>query len=133
MTDKELSKYYWLKKEVEDLQERIITYGVGVGSVQAKDLNVESTPKLESLQERIVQLKDLWIEKRIAALEEYIKIECYINHIEDAEIRLIARYRYLDCKNWNEIGDLMNYDRTAVSKKLRGYLNFKNMLGVKDE
>lgn len=126
MTEQELSKYYWLKKEAEDLEERIKTYGIGVGSIHIKELSVESSPKFESIQERISELKDMWMEKRISALEEYIKIECYINHIEDTEIRLIARYRFLDCKKWDEIGSIMNYDRTAVSKKLRGYLNENN-------
>lgn len=123
MKEQELNKYYFLKKEVADLEERIITYGVGVSSVKVKELNVESSPKLESLQERIAELKDLWVNKRIEALEEYIKIESFINKIDDTEIRLIARYRFLDCKDWMEIGELMNYDRTTASKKLRTYLN----------
>ena len=123
MKEQELNKYYFLKKEVADLEERIITYGVGVSSVKVKELNVESSPKLESLQERIAELKDLWVNKRIEALEEYIKIESFINKIDDTEIRLIARYRFLDCKDWMKIGELMNYDRTTASKKLRTYLN----------
>lgn len=126
MTEQELSKYFWLKKEVQDLEERIATFGVGISSVKIKELNVEGSSQYESIQEKIVQLKDLWMNKRVEALEEYIKIESFINNIPDAEIRTIARYRFLDLKKWVEIGSIMNYDRTAVSKKLRGYLNENN-------
>lgn len=126
MTEQELSKYFWLKKEVQDLEERIATFGVGISSVKIKELNVEGSSQYESIQEKIVQLKDLWMNKRVEALEEYIKIESFINNIPDAEIRTIARYRFLDLKKWDEIGSMMNYDRTAVSKKLRGFLNGNN-------
>ena len=128
MTEQELSKYFWLKKEVQDLEERIATFGVGISSVKIKELNVEGSSQYESIQEKIVQLKDLWMNKRVEALEEYIKIESFINNIPDAEIRTIARYRFLDLKKWDEIGSIMNYDRTAVSKKLRGYLNENRLL-----
>ena len=30
MTEQELSKYYWLKKEIEELQEKIATFDVGI-------------------------------------------------------------------------------------------------------
>ena len=126
MTEQELSKYFWLKKEVQDLEERIATFGVGISSVKIKELNVEGSSQYESIQEKIIQLKDLWMNKRVEALEEYIKIESFINNIPDDEIRTIARYRFLDLKKWDEIGSIMNYDRTAVSKKLRGYLNENN-------
>lgn len=37
MDEKELSRYYYLKKEIENLEERIITFGVGVSSVKIKE------------------------------------------------------------------------------------------------
>ena len=74
MSEQELSKYYWLKKEVEDLSDRIATFGCGISSVKIKELNVEGSAKYESIQEKIAELKDLWMEKRISALEEYLKI-----------------------------------------------------------
>lgn len=122
MNEKELSKYYYLKKEVEDLEERIITFGVGVSSVKIKELNVDSSPQYKSIQDKITELKDLWMEKRVSALEEYIKIEHYISSVEDSEIRVLLRYRYLDLLNWEQIGEKVFMDRTSVSKKIRKYL-----------
>ncbi len=122
MSEQELSRYYWLKKEVEDLTERIATFGVGISSIKIKELNVEGSARYESIQEKIAELKDKWMEKRISALEEYLKIEKYISEIDDTELKLMFRYRFLDCKKWDEIAEMLNYDRTSVSKKVRKYI-----------
>lgn len=125
MNEKELSKYYYLKKEIENLEERIITFGVGVSSVKIKELNVDSSPRYSSIQEKVAELKDLWIQKRVEALEEYIKIEHYITNIEDSEIRQIMRYRYLDLKKWDEIDELLhngiNYSKKKYYKYIKTY------------
>lgn len=125
MKEKELNKYYYLKKEVEDLEERIETYDVGVSSVRVKELNVDSSPQFSSIQEKVVELKDKWMQKRVEALEEYIKIESFIDRVDDAEIRVLLRYRYLDLLSWEQIGEKVFMDRTSVSKKIRKFLNNK--------
>lgn len=123
MTEQELSRYYWLQKEIKDLEERIAIFDCGVSAVKYKELNVDSTPQYHSIQESIAILKDKWMDKRVSALEEYIKIENFISSIEDIDLRLIFRYRFLDCMNWDDIGIKVGYDRTSVSKKVRNYLN----------
>lgn len=125
MKEKELNRYYYLKKEVEDLEERIETYDVGVSSVRVKELNVDSSPQFSSIQEKVVELKDKWMQKRVEALEEYIKIESFIDRVDDAEIRILLRYRYLDLLSWEQIGEKVFMDRTSVSKKIRKFLNNK--------
>lgn len=122
MNEKDLSKYYYLKKEIENLEERIITYGVGISSVKPKELNVDSSPKYSSIQEKITELKDLWIQKRVEAIEEYIKIEHFISGITDSEIRQIMRYRYLDLKKWDEIDELLHNGKEYSKKKYYKYL-----------
>lgn len=130
MNEKDLSKYFYLKKEVDNLEERIITLGVGVSSVKVKELNVDSSPKYASIQEKLTELKDLWMEKRVSALEEYIKIEHYITNIEDSEIRQIMRYRYLDLKKWDEIDELLhngiNYSKKKYYKYFKSYPNLSH-------
>ena len=121
MTEKELSQYYYLTLEIKDIEERIKKFGDGVGS-KGFDNEISGTGKRESIQEKYMELKSLYIEKRIDALEEYIKIEKYISDVEDPEIRLIMRLRFMDLKDWDEIGAKLNYDRTSVSKKVRRYI-----------
>lgn len=125
MTEKELSRYYYLKQEIDNLDERIKTFGVGVSSIKPKELDIMSSPLYESIQEKIVELKDLWMVKRLEALEEYVKIERYINNIEDSEIRQIMRYRYLDLMKWDDIDfklhNGINYSKKKYYKFLKTY------------
>lgn len=124
MTEKELSKYFYLKKEIEDLEERINKLGVGIGSIVLTDMP-KGNKKRVSIQEKITELKNKYIEARVSALEEYLKIENYINSVEDTEIRTIMRMRFLDLKTWDEIGKEFYSDRTTISKKLRA--NIKSL------
>lgn len=122
MSEKDLSQYYYLKKEVEDLENRIKEFGYGVKSMQIKEVSVSSSHKRDSIQETKVELTQRLTSKRLSALEEYLKIERYIEEVEDAEIRNIMRYRYLDLMKWEEIGAKLFQDRTSVAKKLRRYI-----------
>lgn len=125
MTEKELSRYYYLKQEIDNLDERIKTFGVGVSSIKPKELDIMSSPLYESIQEKITELKDLYIQKRLEALEEYVKIERYITNIEDSEIRQIMRFRYLDLMKWDDIDfklhNGINYSKKKYYKFLKTY------------
>lgn len=122
MTEKELSKYYNLKREVQDLEERIAEFGSGVKSAQFKEVEVSRSRSTKSIQETKVELVSLLTEKRLSALEQYLEIERYIEEVDDAEIRNIMRYRYLDLLKWEEIADRMFQDRTTIAKKVRRYI-----------
>ena len=55
-------------------------------------------------------------------MEQYREIERYIEEVDDAEIRNIMRYRYLDLLKWEDIADRMFQDRTTIAKKVRRYI-----------
>ena len=74
MTEKELSKYYYLKKEVEDIEQRIKEFGDGVGSIKYTAEIKAVGGKHSSIQEMKMQLYDIYMDKRVSALEEYLKI-----------------------------------------------------------
>lgn len=122
MSEKDLSKYYYLKKEVENLEEKIAEFGNGIKSTQIKEVSVSSSHKNKSIQETKVELVARLTEKRISALEQYLEIERYIEDVDDVEIRNIMRYRYLDLMKWEDIGKKMFQDRTSVYKKMKRYL-----------
>ena len=126
MSEKDLSRYFYLKKEVEDLEDRIKEFGNGVSSIQIKDVQVSSSHKNKSIQETKIELVARLTEKRISALEQYLAIERYIEEVEDAEIRNIMRYRYLDLMKWEDIAEKMFQDRTTISKKVRRYIRENN-------
>lgn len=126
MTENDLSKYYKLKKEAEDVGRRIVELGVGVGSMKFKDINVNGTPSKESIQERIAMLNDIYSEKQLKALDEYVKIEKYISSIDDPEMRTLMRLRFLDLLTWEQIAEKTYQERTTIAKKIRRYLKSKN-------
>lgn len=121
MKEKDLNKFFWLQKEIKDLEERIAILDSGVSAVKYDSLSISGSKQVSTLQEKITELKDTWMEKRVSALEEYIKIEKYILSIPDEELRLIFRYRFMDLMNWEQIGEKVGYDRTSVAKKVRGW------------
>ena len=122
MNEKKLSRFYWLQKEIKDLEERIAILDSGISAIKYDSLSVSGSKHIDTLQERITELKETWMEKRVSALEEYIKIEKYILSVPDEELRLIMRYRFMDLMKWEQIGDKMGYERSTIIKKFRRYI-----------
>lgn len=120
----ELSRLYYLKKEIKDLEDRIIEFSDGVKSMQINEVSVSGSHKNISIQEKRMELISLWIEKRVDALEECKRIERYIEEVNDPIIRQIMRYRFIDCKTWNYIDMLMGYAE-GTSKKT--YYRYKKL------
>ena len=55
--------------------------------------------------------------KKIALLDELIKIEDYISTIDDIDTRLIFRYRYIEQNSWEQIAMLMHMGIATVFRK----------------
>lgn len=125
MTEKELSRYYWLKKEVKILENQLEEFGSGVSATSYEEKIGHSGLSI-SLQEKRALIIEKLINARLDALEEYIKIETYINKVEDTTIRTIMILRFQELKSWDEIGIELDKDRTTVAKLLRKYLNSPN-------
>ena len=121
MTEKELSRYYWLKKEVKILENQLEEFGDGVSAINY-DEKISGSGLAISLQEKRALIIEKLINARLSALEEYIRIESYISRIEDTEIRTIMILRFQELKSWDEIGIELDKDRTTVAKILRRYL-----------
>lgn len=122
MTEKELSRYFWLKKEVKHLENQLEEFGDGVSATSFEE-KIGSSGISISIQEKRQLIIEKLINARLSALEEYIKIETYINKVEDTTIRTIMIMRFQELKSWEQIGDELHMDRTTVSKKIRKFLN----------
>ena len=97
-----------------------------MGAIKYND-SIKSTKKVDSIQEKKVELIDQLIEFRLSALEKYLEIERYIETVDDSEIRHIMRLRFLDLKDWSTIGEEINCDRTTAARKLRKYIKFQKV------
>lgn len=119
---KRLNKLYWLKKEIEQIEMQIkeLTILSAMAMNGMPSGNSVSSP-VEKFYDRLEKLRT----KLQAKLDEYITekeyIEDYIENIEDTEIRVIARKRFIDNKDFQTIGNEMFMDRTTAYRKLKNY------------
>ena len=120
---KRLNKLYWLKKEIEQIEMQIkeLTILSAMAMNGMPSGNSVSSP-VEKFYDRLDKLRT----KLQAKLNEYItekeRIEDYIENIEDAEIRVIARMRFVDNLDFQTIGNEMYMDRTTAYRKLKNYI-----------
>lgn len=120
MTKEELSKYYYLKQEIKQIEDKIKE--IDSTFMRASLINCEKFErKLSNPQEKRMILIEKYEQKLEIAInksiEELIKIEEFINSIEDPENRMIFRYRYIELKSWNEISSLIHISKSAIFER----------------
>lgn len=118
-----LNKLYYLKKEIEEIKWEI----KNLPEISASQ--VTGMPHSGQVSDPVFNLvlkKDKLVEKLNRKIERYmdelVRIEDIIEQIEDGEIRLMARMRFIKCMKWEDIGEQVHLDRTVCSKKVRKYL-----------
>lgn len=118
-----LNKLYYLKIDIENIKQEIanlptisspqmtgMPHGSGISNP-----TVSYVIKKEELTERLNQ-------KIAKYTEELVRIENIIDRIDDVEVKAIARMRFVQCMNWEDIGYKVHLERTTCSKKLRKYI-----------
>ena len=119
---KKLNKLYWLKQEVAQIENQIKELTIlsafemsGMPSSSSVSSPVEQFyNRLDKLRTKLEKAKD-----KVAV--EMERLENYIETIEDAEIRVLARMRFLECMKFEDIGEECHMDRRTVSRKLENY------------
>jgi DNA invertase Pin-like site-specific DNA recombinase len=51
-----------------------------------------------------------------------VELERIINGVENAEIRLILKLKFIDLRSWNYIAKTLHYDRSTVYKKYKRFV-----------
>lgn len=133
MTIPELADYYALKKEIIQLEEMISDLEITtIGSLSYSNISVSkshsNSSPTENVALRLVKLKEKLNEKKESLLIDAEKAEEFLNTIDDSEIRLIIRKRFMEGKTWSKISEELIMDRTTPYYKLKNYLkrNRKN-------
>ena len=119
---KNLNKLYWLKLEVAHIENQIKELTIlrafemsGMPSGNSVSSPVEQFfNRLDKLRSKLEKAKD-------KVLKETERLETYIEAVDDAEIRTLARMRYIECMKFEDIGKECHMDRRTVSRKLENY------------
>ena len=67
-------------------------------------------------------MKQKLTDKTEKLLDEAQKVEEFIETVDDADIRIIIRKRFLDCKTWQQVADEIHADRSTPYYRLKKYL-----------
>lgn len=105
MTDKDIKSIRFLKLEIKRTENMIW-----------KILSERNNG--EEYRELLAQTKDKLFKQKC-------EIEKAINEIDDAEIRLILKLKFVDLRSWNYVAREMNYDRSTVYKKYKKFIGEK--------
>lgn len=121
MTKQQLQEYYWLKKNIKKLEEKLLeleTEAKRVTTVYTKTKSSgkgSSKDRLGEIVAKIVDVQDQINELTVKAYEQAMAIEKAIIALPNRE-RYLIRLRYIDCLSWYEIMDEMHYSWKQVHR-----------------
>ena len=121
MTKKELSQLYYLNREIEEIQRRIEELET---LAKGCTYTITGMPRTKSINDKIAKyvaeiadlncLLDLNLKK---CFYELNRINRYIDSVEDAEMRMILTFRYINGLPWEQVA--MNISPYASGDSVR--------------
>lgn len=138
MIKQELNRYFWLnheirrqKKRLERLEDKLSRQNDTVGdtvrdyrSGKGIPVRIEGIPSDALTLPVMIKLLEEEIEKNIKESQaEAVRIERYIQTIEEPKMRELMRSRFLDCMSWEEVGETnfinADYARQLINKHIK--------------
>lgn len=118
-----LNKLYYIKKDINLIKEEIknipeLSGGEMSGMPHSTNISDPITTYLMKKEKLVERLN----KKINQYYDELIRIENIIDQIDDIEIRVMARMRFIQNMKWEDIGEQVHLDRTVCSRKVRKYL-----------
>lgn len=125
MTYRELYRYKDLRKDIETIEQElsVIGYlkGVDYSGVRVSSGSVgDPVANLAAKREKLVSKLNA---KKLDAQKEIIRIEEFIDKIDETEVQGWFREHFILLRTYEEIGAAHHYDRTTVSKRMRAYVD----------
>ena len=118
-----INKLYYLKLEIKELRDEIENL---TELSSSKITGMPHGTSVSNPTEQYFLKKQKLVEKLNRKLERYVdeleRIENVIDKIRDPEIRIIARLRFIDNLNWENIGRQVHLDRSVCYRKVKKYL-----------
>lgn len=130
LTNKELSRLYYLKKEIEMQRKRLYELETIAKSCTATITGMphgkEISNKVGKYAPQIADLKSLLDSHLKKCLFELNRLTEYIQNVDDPLVRQIMTYRYIKGFNWQKTAFSVGGYNTAGSLKKRLYRYLKN-------
>lgn len=126
MTIDELSKYHVIKLEIEQIKDNLKELdetSIGSPKLTGMPQSVGSVGNpVESVAIKKEKLETILKRKQDKLLDEHLKIENFLETVDDSNVRVIIRARFIDGMSWQEIGKKLNFERTTPYYHLKKYL-----------
>ena len=126
MTINDLEEYRILKLEIKELMEElqeILNCTIGSPSISGIPIpKVTTTSTVEKTAQKRLKLQTILSKKLDKRLKKQIEIEDFLETVEDTDVRLIIRYRFIQGLDWQVVGKKMHFERTTPYYKLKKYL-----------
>ena len=130
-----LSRFEYIKREIKDLEHRIQEIEEAESCQVVRDSvrgsssvfpYISRSIVIEGIEEKkeskkLKKYKRLLEEKKDELLDITIDIEEYLKEIDNSRIRQIIRHKYIDGKNWVQIGHLMETSADAARMELKRF------------
>lgn len=126
MTSKELSKHYFLELEIKSIQEKIdMLNSTTIGSAKLDGMPKarSNVSPIERIAELIEELEMRLAKRKIESTKAMLRIEKFISDIPEPETRLIFTERYLNFKEWENIGNDNGMSGRTAQRIHKNYLD----------
>lgn len=134
-----LIQYSDLQEEVKEVRERIKrterqiakieedgnvidTVSGGCGGIQHFKIEGFPYPEYSRKKTLLYARKATLASLEMELLETLNQVEEFIASVNNSEMRRILSMRFIDNKNFEQIGRILGYDRTSISKKIDKFL-----------
>lgn len=117
-----LSRYKWDLEALKEIDGEITACRLGAlpGAIAYSGMPHGSgnNPDLSNYMSKIDSLLTKFIEKREKAIKDLQEISAAVEAVEHPRSNILLRYRYIQCKEWDEIAKCMNYTEVYCRREL---------------
>lgn len=115
-----LNQFYWVTKELEELEEKLKRLTIKIQEVKVSDFSLSpkggpSTDMIDLLSQK-EKYQNL-LAKKIVKIENIrLQIETALDNLEDSRLRLILKYKYLQNYSYKEIASKLNKSERHIRR-----------------
>lgn len=114
ITVRELSQLRHIKREIEIARRRLAALRGAMATLPSSSAETEAS----DFEREAAALESLIKDEMRLAIKELLRLQRFINGMEDIDLRCIFYYRYIKCMSWNSISFAMGYIGEQVPRRM---------------